>query len=1049
MKRNTLFIVGLLVLMMIVFTPGAPPINAWGISREINNASGSLISGRVIDNWGTPVQGVTIQAIGCDLSKQPVLLVHDWSSPEGLSEDGAGFAKLYMWMAADGYILGCNLFYATGLNISNTRDQNRLAIQENLHQAYDLISIRNPEWRGHFDIIGHGFGGLFARFYLESDLYQADQSYSQYGIHIDNLFSLGSPHAGILIPQETYPGTGYMAAGHLLSPYTVADFISMAHITNLNMDWYNTSHQQPEEICYRMIGGDFLMEDDLPWGIQALYSPYSAYPGDIAISLRSSGWLEGIWQENVYFPKTNLIINQDLHGDYSELGLEGLDSYVNPQVTYVQSIREYLGQTDCPETIFDASVLTGSDFQEPTYLSPVLLAKGDLISDQTATGEFPIDWYGTSVFYAIWQGGPLDLTLTDPLGSIITPTVAESDPNIQYGEWFADQVGFSTYVFTSTLSGPWSYSLSPIDAPNPILYSLFVYPETDLVLHASTSEWQMVGTPAVITATFTQAGAPVSGIITATVTLPDSSLQNIVLTDDGLPPDVTIGDGSYTGVFQATTQPGFYSVFVKAEGNYPSQISLRTTQTYFLVSPLKAAIRDSFSATPVDVDGNGYYEYLEVQIGLLITETGRLELSAVLQGGSDQFIDLDTSIEDISATGQHTMTLIFSGDAIRRSGLDGPYAVENMMLLDDDHLLLVDASEAQWLTEAYQHGMFGTLYSVNCPLIVFSQEDPVKKPTVIPEEHEISVIASAVYSRVTDGNGIYTFSELPEGAYIIIPTQGEQNIEPVYREVIIPPDATNQNFTLLDRQGPGEMIYIPAGEFWMGCDQNNNAGYECNMDEIPPHPVYLDAYYIDKYLITNAQFAQCVAAGSCIAPANQSSWSRLSYYDNPEFANYPVINIPWQNAQDYCTWSGKRLLTEAEWEKAARGTSMRVYPWGNIAPNCSLANSYDDATSTDCVGDTSEVGSYPLGSSPYGVLDMAGNVWEWLHDWYLSTYYEISPYSNPTGPTTGTVKVLHGGGWHTRWEGLRSSDRLFSDPVLIYANVGFRCGATPDSYQER
>ncbi len=237
------------------------------------------------------------------------------------------------------------------------------------------------------------------------------------------------------------------------------------------------------------------------------------------------------------------------------------------------------------------------------------------------------------------------------------------------------------------------------------------------------------------------------------------------------------------------------------------------------------------------------------------------------------------------------------------------------------------------------------------------------------------------------------------------------------------------------------MAYVPGGEFMMGCYE---APGTCDDDNEYIHFIYLDSYYIDTYEVTNAQYAKCVAGAGCAPPSNTASNTRPFYYDNSSFKDYPVLSVSWEDAMDYCLWAGKRLPTEAEWEKAGRGTGNgRIYPWGDQHPDCSMVNGFNTWMGESCMDDTTQVGSYPLGSSPYGVLDMAGNVAEWVSDWYQVDYYWNSPASNPQGPLSGTEKILRGGSWSSDLNSLQLADRWPQYPDVEYNWAGFRCAFSP------
>jgi formylglycine-generating enzyme required for sulfatase activity len=241
-------------------------------------------------------------------------------------------------------------------------------------------------------------------------------------------------------------------------------------------------------------------------------------------------------------------------------------------------------------------------------------------------------------------------------------------------------------------------------------------------------------------------------------------------------------------------------------------------------------------------------------------------------------------------------------------------------------------------------------------------------------------------------------------------------------------------------------IYIPEGTFWMGGLDSDR-----EVDESPEHQVTMHGYWIDKFEVTNAMYRACGQAGACGPTQYPKSKTRDSYVNNADYADFPVVYVTWQNAYDYCKWAGRRLPTEAEWEYAGRGTTFNTYPWGDEAPDSSRAN-YEFQ-----LGDTNRVGSYPAGASPFGVMDMAGNVAEWVNDFYDSKYYEKNVTINPAGPIARSGyfnRVVRGGSFGDAPRNIRVSQRssvLGSDPSADKGSdaykgefspyIGFRCAS--------
>jgi formylglycine-generating enzyme required for sulfatase activity len=241
------------------------------------------------------------------------------------------------------------------------------------------------------------------------------------------------------------------------------------------------------------------------------------------------------------------------------------------------------------------------------------------------------------------------------------------------------------------------------------------------------------------------------------------------------------------------------------------------------------------------------------------------------------------------------------------------------------------------------------------------------------------------------------------------------------------------------------MIYVPEGDFLMG----NNYG---DSDEKPEHKVFISAFWFDKTEVTNAMYIKYTETTGYRTEAEKQGYSIIYFNNSWSMVNgaswlhpvgsesnlsgkddHPVVHVTWNDSLAYCMWVGRRLPTEAEWEKAARGTDGRLYPWGNDMPSGNFLNF------NGLIGDTKIVGSYSKGASPYGAVDLAGNVWEWVADWYDPDYYDLSTSQNPSGPTYGSFRVFRGGSFHYDGIHARSTYRGKIEPEHRDFNLGFRC----------
>lgn len=371
-----------------------------------------------------------------------------------------------------------------------------------------------------------------------------------------------------------------------------------------------------------------------------------------------------------------------------------------------------------------------------------------------------------------------------------------------------------------------------------------------------------------------------------------------------------------------------------------------------------------------------------------------------------------------------------------------------------------------------------------------SSQSPPATPTSapsIPKSMMVGFVVVVLVAMIVGGLLREVFSTSPEPEPEIVQATLTQPIEIATEPTEVPilpatasvqPTATpgpptelGLGSTIVAQDGMTQ-LYVPAGEFLRGSNEDD---LDASDNEKPPRSIYLDAFWIDKTEVTNEMFARFVDETAHQTEAEKTGWGytftdeKWVVTDGAEWrhpqgptssveglAQHPVVQVSWNDALAYCEWAERRLPTEAEWEKAARGVpteeGSQIYPWGNeeitgrflnfCDQNCSYSNGRIDSID-DGYEFTAPVGTYPDGASPYGALDMAGNVWEWTADWYNEAYYKDAPEQNPLGPDTGETKVVRGGSWYDGTQKLRVAVRDSYDPVNRTDDYGFRCAVSP------
>jgi hypothetical protein len=657
---------------------------------------------------------------GANTSLQPLLLAPGWGAADTIAEDGSGFKPMLPYLQAMGYRLGCNLFYAGETAAYLDLYENAAVIRDTLCQAYAAVKAFNPAWDGHLDIIGHSFGGLRSRAFLEdSGLYdgwgvQGVRCQPPYllppdkKMFVDNLFTLGSPHGG---GTPDLPGALFLGLVHVYH----GDWESIGELLFV-MPIFNQVHEQPEKVCYWFVSGNAWEQPLTSLTLGRLYHPIQqVIPNDLGV-YRLSVYAPPIFWPDQYDDVVRLD-TPDMHGYFGPLFF--LNSYVYPINTFDAVIRENLGANKAQCQAAQRAKYSPLNVAATLAVPALVLANEMVASGAVASGDFELVESGSTTIYLDWPLGEVDLSLADPAGNLWTPSTAGNDPNVDYLEMTV-MSNVASYVFTNTITGTWRYTITAGTLPYEMPYRLVALPERSIAATVTATPWQLMGQAVTITGTVQLAdtsrltGANVEAIISR----PDGTTDIVPLFDDGAHQDGAAGDGLYGNSYGSTALDGRYMATVRATGSYEGQAYSRTADALFIVAPNSASLAGQYSEQPRDDNDDGFYDWLDVDAGLTVNTAGFYFVAADLLTLDGEFVAHALTQADL-APGASQMTLSFSGQAIAGSGRDGPYWLTNVTLVDGESgTVVVDRATNAYQTAAYDHTQFGTPPTVYLPLVI-------------------------------------------------------------------------------------------------------------------------------------------------------------------------------------------------------------------------------------------------------------------------------------------------------------------------------------------